>query len=93
MTQYGLRIVLEKVDIQVENVITQYSMKNIKGRSVRLDIYATDKSTILRFSVLKKVPEPSGQDRMPDCHLYSEPARFSVSPRLFRGTARSVFTS
>ena len=41
-TELVLRIVLEKADIQVENVITQYSMKNIKGRSVRLDIYATD---------------------------------------------------
>lgn len=41
-TELVLRIVLEKADIQVENVITQYSMKNIKGRSVRIDIYATD---------------------------------------------------
>lgn len=64
-TELVLRIVLEKMDIQVEKVITQYSMKNIKGRSVRLDIYATDsqgKNTILRFSVQRKVPEQSGQD-------------------------------
>lgn len=37
-----LRIVLEKDDIKVENVRTQYSIKNLKGRSLRLDIYATD---------------------------------------------------
>lgn len=41
-TELVLRIMLEKADIRVENVITQCSMKNIKGRSVRLDIYATD---------------------------------------------------
>lgn len=41
-TELVLRIVLDKMDIQVDKVITQYSMKNIKGRSVRLDIYATD---------------------------------------------------
>ena len=40
-TELVLRIVLEKMDIQVRKVITQYSMKNIKGRSVRLGIYAT----------------------------------------------------
>lgn len=37
-----LRIILDKPDIKVESIITQYSLKNIKGRSVRLDIYATD---------------------------------------------------
>lgn len=39
-----LRIVLDKPDIKVEKVITQYNMKNIKGHSLRLDIYATDSS-------------------------------------------------
>lgn len=37
-----LRIVLDKPDIMVEKAQVQYTMKNIKGRSVRLDIYATD---------------------------------------------------
>lgn len=41
-TELVLRIVLEKPDMKVEKVQTQYSMKNIKGRSLRLDIYATD---------------------------------------------------
>lgn len=41
-TELILCIILEKMDIQVEKVITQYNMKNIKGRSLRLDIYATD---------------------------------------------------
>ena len=41
-TELVLGIVLNKPDIKVEKVQTQYTMKNIKGRSLRLDIYATD---------------------------------------------------
>lgn len=41
-TELVLRIVLDKPDIKVGKIQTQYSMKNIKGRSLRLDIYATD---------------------------------------------------
>ena len=41
-TELVLRIVLNKPDIKVIKVQTQYNMKNIKGRSLRLDIYATD---------------------------------------------------
>lgn len=41
-TELVLSIILEKPDIIVKTVQTQYTMKNIKGRSVRLDIYATD---------------------------------------------------
>ena len=41
-TELVLHIVLNKPDIKVVKVQTQYSMKNIKGRSLRLDIYATD---------------------------------------------------
>lgn len=41
-TELVLRIVLNKPDIKVVKVQTQYSMKNIRGRSLRLDIYATD---------------------------------------------------
>lgn len=41
-TELVLRIVLNKSDIKVIKVQTQYSIKNIKGRSLRLDIYATD---------------------------------------------------
>lgn len=41
-TELVLQIVLDKPDIKVEKVMTQYSMKNIKGHSVILDIFATD---------------------------------------------------
>ena len=35
-----LHIILNKPDIRVDKIVTQYSLKNIKGRSLRLDIYA-----------------------------------------------------
>ena len=41
-TELVLRIVLDKPDIKVVKVQTQYGIKNIKGRFLRLDIYATD---------------------------------------------------
>ena len=41
-TELVLRIILDKPKIKVTKIQTQYSMKNIKGRSLRLDIYATD---------------------------------------------------
>ena len=41
-TELVLRIILSKPDIKVNSMATQYSMKNLKGRSIRLDIYATD---------------------------------------------------
>ena len=41
-TELVLRIVLNQSDINVVTVQTQYSMKNLKGRSLRLDIYAID---------------------------------------------------
>ena len=36
-----LKIILEK-DLTVEKVVSQYSIKNLQGRSIRLDIYAVD---------------------------------------------------
>ena len=49
-TELVLRIVLDKPDIKVEKIQTQYSMKNIKGRSLRLDIYAMD-STGKKYNI------------------------------------------
>ena len=37
-----LRIILDKEDIKVEDVKTQYKVKNLQGRSIIMDIYATD---------------------------------------------------
>lgn len=43
-TELILHIVLGKEDLYVEDVRTQYAISNLQGRSVRLDIYATDTS-------------------------------------------------
>lgn len=37
-----LNIILNKPDLKVQEVRTQYTIKNLQGRSVRLDILATD---------------------------------------------------
>ena len=49
-TEPVLCIVLAKPDIKVEKVATQYSIKNMKGRSLRLDIFATD-STGKKYNI------------------------------------------
>lgn len=41
-TQLMLRIVMEKPDLIVKSVSTEQEIKNMQGRSVRLDVYATD---------------------------------------------------
>lgn len=37
-----LQVIMDKSDFKVEEVKTQYFIKNIYGRSVRLDVYTTD---------------------------------------------------
>ena len=41
-TQLLLRIILNRNDLQVNEVHSQYTIKNLQGRSMRLDIFATD---------------------------------------------------
>lgn len=41
-TELLLHIVMDKPDLIVKRTQTQYSMKNLQGRSVRLDVYAED---------------------------------------------------
>lgn len=41
-TEFFLHIIMDKPDLKVQEVHTQHSIKNLLGRSVRLDIYATD---------------------------------------------------
>lgn len=43
-TQFVLRTILGRDDLQVQSVTAQREFKNIYGRSVRLDVYATDKA-------------------------------------------------
>lgn len=41
-TELVLHIILNKPDLKVHESKSQYSIKNLTGRSVRLDVYATD---------------------------------------------------
>ena len=41
-TEFLLHIIMDKPDLKVQEVRTQYSIKNLLGRSVRLDIHAID---------------------------------------------------
>ena len=41
-TELMLRIILEKPDLEVINVSTEYTVQNLYGHSVRLDVYAKD---------------------------------------------------
>ncbi len=41
--EFLLRIILNRDDLEVEKSNSQYSIKNLQGRSVRLDILAVDK--------------------------------------------------
>ena len=41
-TEYVLRIIMENDTLSVKSVKTQYGIKNLKGRSVRLDVRAED---------------------------------------------------
>lgn len=43
-TELVLHIVLDREDLKVKKVNTQYFIKNLQGRSIRLDIYAVDAS-------------------------------------------------
>ena len=45
-----LRIILNKDDLKVTEVHSQYNMKNLQGRSARLDIFAVD-STGVAFNI------------------------------------------
>lgn len=45
-----LHIILEKTDLRVEEIRVQYTIKNLQGRSVRLDIFAVD-STGKRYNI------------------------------------------
>lgn len=40
--QFLLQIILDRQDLQVQMVHTQHDVKNLQGRSIRLDIIATD---------------------------------------------------
>lgn len=64
-TELVLHIIMDKPDLKVQEVCTQYSIKNLSGHSVRLDIHAVDherKKYNIEIQRAVKVPDQSGQD-------------------------------
>ena len=58
-----LRIILNKSDLEVRETRTQYNIQNLQGRSVRLDIYATD-STRKKYNIeVQKADKGAGAQR------------------------------
>ena len=43
-TELVLRIIMDKADLKVTEARTQYTIKNLQGRSIRLDVDAVDSS-------------------------------------------------
>lgn len=41
-TEFLLQIILNRKDLRVESIQVQYDIKNLQGRSIRLDILAID---------------------------------------------------
>lgn len=58
-----LRIVLDRADLKVERAQTQYYMKNIKGRSLRLDIYAADSDGVRYNIEIQRTDKGAGAKR------------------------------
>lgn len=63
--EFLLQIILERTDLTVQKVHSQHNLKNLQGRSVRLDILATDEAgpfITLKFSVATKGRGPNAPD-------------------------------
>lgn len=58
-----LHIIMEKPDLKVKEARTQYSIKNLVGRSVRLDIYAVDNSGKKYNIEVQRVDKGAGAKR------------------------------
>jgi hypothetical protein len=57
-TQELLRIILKRKDLTVARSATQLTIGNLFGRSVRLDIYATDDAGSMISKYSRKIREP-----------------------------------
>ena len=53
--EFLLQIILKREDLKVREVHGQYSIKNLQGRSIRLDILAVDEHIISRYSAVTAV--------------------------------------
>ena len=62
-TETVLQIIMGKKDLKVQHVAAQRELKNIYGRSVRLDVYATD-NTGKRYDIeIQRADEGAGEKR------------------------------
>lgn len=68
-TELLLRIIMGKPDLQVVDVKVQYTIKNLQGRSVRLDVLAVD-STGKRYNI---------EIQRDDCGAGAKRARYNSS--------------
>lgn len=62
-TELVLRIIMEKEDLKVLEVRSQFELKNIYGRSARLDVYATDDSGARYNIEIQRADQGAGERR------------------------------
>ena len=62
-TETVLQIIMEKDDLRVQEVRAQSEIKNIYGRSVRLDVYATDKDGRRYDIEIQRADKGAGEKR------------------------------
>ena len=62
-TEFLLRIILQRDDLTVTESKGQFSIKNLQGRSVRLDIKAKDKEGKLYNIEVQRADEGAGSKR------------------------------
>ena len=62
-TEYILRIIMENPTLNVESVKTQYSIKNLQGRSVRLDVKAKDSTGTVYDIEIQQANKGAGAKR------------------------------
>ena len=86
---YVLRIILEKDDLKVLKVQTQKSVENMYGRSVRFDVFATDKIGKLYNIEVQRADDGAIPERarynsvMLDYHELKKQEKFKALPESF----------
>lgn len=84
-----LRILLEKPDLQVKSVKTQYSIRNLKGHSVVLDVLAEDKPGRIYNIEMRKKNEKHDEKRIRyysanvDAHFLGKGVSYDKLPEVY----------
>lgn len=88
-TELVLHVILNKDDLKVRKVTTQYSIKNLQGRSVRLDIHALDSSGKIYNIEIQRADKGAGAQRarynssIIDANTLIAGADFSLLPETY----------